>query len=92
MQFFLHQIAARVLAAYLIVDIVRTLLIAVAERKITFYGTNSDWISWLLTRSKQTYYRDTMPIRYWLQFGTQVAAMGACVITVLFGWYVSDHP
>ena len=90
MKFFLYEIAARILAIYLVVDGVRTLRLAASERKIRTYRTN--WLDFLLDWRDRSIYRDESPFWYWLQFGGQVAVLGPCLFVVIFGWHAAAKP
>ena len=90
MDFFLHQIAARILAIYLCVDSIRTLKLALAEGKIRYHS--SDWIDLLLNWSDRFTYRDRSPGWFWIQFGLQVSAVCACIFVVIFGWHAAVQP
>lgn len=85
MHFFLYEIVARVVAAYLFVDCFSTLKLALAERKIRSY--NPDLIASLLDWSRQIFDRDTMPIRYWMEMTIQTLGMIGCFVTAIIGWW-----
>ncbi|MDN5004613.1 hypothetical protein ACFQZO_27575 [Bradyrhizobium sp. GCM10027634] len=53
------------------------------ERKILF--VNDDWLDWSRW-SRQMFYRDTMPIRYWMQMvGTAFGSL-LCLVGAIIGW------
>ena len=91
MQFFLYEIVARVVAAYLCVDCYRRLRNGFAERKIASYS--SDPVNWMLDAfmdpSIHVAQRDTAPVRYWLVMGLQMIALAGCSVVAIFGWF---HP
>ena len=91
MDFFLYEILARVVAAYLFVDCIRTLRRGLLERKIRLY--NSDIIGSILMSfmdpSLQIVQRDTAPIRYWMMVGLQIFIVLGCLGVAIFGWF---HP
>ena len=91
MRFFLYEIVARIVAAYLCVDCYRTLRIGLAERRITSHS--SDPVNWILESlvdpSIRVAHRDTAPIRYWIVIGLQIVALAGCLVVAIFGWW---HP
>jgi hypothetical protein len=50
------------------------------ERKILFVSNN--WWDW----SHQEFYRDTMPIRYWMQLVCTAFASLMCLVGTIIGW------
>lgn len=77
MQFFLHEIFARVVAIYLCVDCYRVLRNALAERKIAYINDSTmDWL--LFDWSKISIQRDTAPIQYWTTIGLRAVGFAAC--------------
>ena len=90
MQFSLYQIAARLFAAYLFVDGIRRLRLAVVERKIRYPSTN--WLDFLLDWSDRVVERDESPFFYWLQFGLQIITIVGCLFVVIFGWHSAARP
>jgi hypothetical protein len=88
MQFFLHEVVARIVAAYLCVDCGRDLWRGYVERKIAYYST--DWLDWLLDWSNWVAHRDATPVRYWMQMGLEAIAMVACFFVAIFGWWVPN--
>lgn len=81
MQFFLHEIVARVVAITLCVSCSRTLWNAFAERKIVFF--NSDLLDW----SRWVAHRDATPVQYWMQIGLQSVTLAASLVLAIFGWF-----
>jgi hypothetical protein len=53
------------------------------ERKILF--VNDDWLDWSRW-SRQEFYRDTMPIRYWMQIGGTAFGSLLCLVGAIIGW------
>jgi hypothetical protein len=91
MQFFLYEIAARVVAIYLCVDCIRTVWSGLVERKITSFSSHTDILDWLLDWStRPVFHRDTAPVRYWIQMGMQIAAFIACLVVAIFGWWQAN--
>jgi hypothetical protein len=90
MQFFLYEIVARVVAIYLCVDCCRRIKSGFVEGKIE-YTSNGDLLDWLMIfdRSRWVAYRDTTPVRYWIQIGFQMIALVACLGVAILGWW---HP
>ncbi len=86
MQFFLHEIVARIMAIYLCVDCYRFLRNALAERKIAY--VNDSAVDWLLVDwSKMSIQRDTAPIQYWTTIVLRAIGFAACIVIAIFGWY-----
>lgn len=85
MQFVLTEIVARLVALYLCVDSIRCLR-AFAERKIEYIET--DVINMLPGWSNRIAHRDTMPVRYWGIVTGHVTAVAACLVVVIFGWWL----
>lgn len=86
MQFFFHEIVARVVAIYLCVDGYQVLKGAVAERKIGYF--NDSAVDWLLVDwSRVSIQRDTAPIQYWTTYVLRAIGLAACVVIAIFGWY-----
>ena len=85
MHFFLYQIVARVVAAYLLVTSVRAVRRGLAERKIKSYST--DLILLLLDWSDPTVSRDAAPVSYWMAVGSQAFSAAACLVIIIFGWF-----
>ena len=81
MQFFLYEIAARVVAIYLLVDCCRKVRNGLVERKIkSFNSSLLDWSNWVA-------HRDTAPIAYWIQIGIRITMLVACLFVAIFGWW-----
>jgi hypothetical protein len=53
------------------------------ERKILF--VSDDWWDWSRW-SRQEFYRDTMPIRYWTQMGGSAFGAVLCLVGAIVGW------
>jgi hypothetical protein len=91
MDFFLYEILARIVAAYLFVDCSRTLRRALVERKIRIY--TADVIDWVLSSfqdpSLRIVHRDAAPIRYWMLVAVQVTLVLGCLGVAILGWF---HP
>lgn len=89
MHFFLYEIVARIVAAYLCLDCGRQVWSGLVERKIGYF--NSDLISSLLIDwSKLSIQRDTAPIRYWIEIGIRIFAFLGCLFVAIFGWVRPD--
>jgi hypothetical protein len=88
MQFFLYEVVARVVAAYLCFDCYRDLRTGLIDRKIGIY--NPDLIEWLLDWSNWAVHRDTQPIQYWIQIVVHVGVMLSCLAVAVFGWFHPD--
>lgn len=52
------------------------------ERKILFIS--NDWLDWSRW-SRQEFYRDTMPIRYWMQMGGTAFGSLLCLAGAIIG-------
>src|SRR5436853_4750018 len=91
MQFFLYEIVARIVAAYLCFDCSRILWNGLAQRKIEYY--NSDFVSWILDSftdpSNLVVHRDAAPVRYWMEIAVQITSLRCvplcCDIRVVAG-------
>jgi hypothetical protein len=86
MQFFLCEIVARIVAIYMCLDCSRDLWHGFADRKIERF--NPDWISWIVDWADRVVYRDTMPVRYWMEIGTQITLLFAALFVAIFGWWL----
>jgi hypothetical protein len=83
MKFFLYEIVARVVAAYLCFNCWRRLRRGLAERKIAVVNpTRIDWSRWVV-------HRDAAPIQYWIQIGLLMLGLVACLLVAILGWW---HP
>ena len=83
MQFFLYEIAARIVAIYLCVDCYRKLRNGLVERKIGYFSPDLlDW--WSMNKVVQ---RDIAPIRYWIEVGIRIILLLACLAVAVFGWW-----
>lgn len=81
MTFFLCEIVARLVAAYLCVDCYRRLRRGLVDRKVRFFNPDLlDWSNWVADR-------DAAPIRYWIQMGMHAFALVACLLVAIFGWW-----
>lgn len=81
MTFFLCEIVARLVAAYLCVDCYRRLRRGLVDRKVRFFNPDLlDWSNWVADR-------DVAPVRYWIQMGMHVSALAACLFVAIFGWW-----
>lgn len=89
MDFFLYEILARIVAAYLFVDCIRTLRRALIERKIRIYSADVfDWVlSSLQDPSLRLVQRDAAPIRYWMLVVLQIFLVLGCLGVAIFGWW-----
>jgi hypothetical protein len=79
MQFFLYEIAARIVAIYLCVDCSHRLWHGLVDRKIAYihaYGFLA--------------HRDATPVRYWMQMGFQIIFLVASLFVAIFGWWQPD--
>ena len=88
MQFFLHEIVARVVAAYLFIDGSRALRHAVVERKLSF--EQHGFMEWLFNVPDWVTHRDVNPLRYWFLFGGEVLTLIACLVVAIFGWWTPN--
>jgi hypothetical protein len=80
MQFFLHEIGARIVAILFGADCIRTLWHGFAERKIEYVARG--FLSW----SRGVFSGDTEPDRYWFQVVIQIALLIGCLYVAIFGW------
>jgi hypothetical protein len=92
MQFFLYEIVARIVAAYLCFDCYRQLRNGLVERKIEYF--NPGLINWILDSflddSLKVVHRDTAPIRYWMEIGIYATLLISCLVVAVFGWWHPD--
>jgi hypothetical protein len=85
MQFFLYEIVARIVAIYVCYSCGRQLWDGLGARKISYW--NDDFIgSLLIGWSKLVTYRDTQPIRYWIEISARILAVIGGVFLLIFGW------
>jgi len=93
MQFFLYEIVARIVAAYLCVDCFRNVRSGFVERKITSFPHSTGILDLLVDSlaglSKRVVHRDNAPVQYWLEMGLQMFGLVGCVGVAIFGWF---HP
>jgi hypothetical protein len=82
MQFFLCEIVARIVAAYLCVNCYRKLRNGLAERKIAY--VSADLLDWWTHGVAD---RDAAPVSYWIQMGSQTTTLAACAVVTIFGWW-----
>jgi hypothetical protein len=82
MQFFLYEIVARIVAAYLCIDCSRKLWHGFAERQIGYF--NPDLLNWW---SYGKVHRDVAPVRYWIEIGIQITILFSCFFVAIFGWW-----
>jgi ABC-type proline/glycine betaine transport system permease subunit len=88
MQFFVYEIVARIVAIYFCVDCFRTLRSGLIERKIKWVNTSTDILDWLLDWApRPVFHRDTAPVRYWMEMGTQTVALLGLLFVAVFGWW-----
>jgi hypothetical protein len=93
MQFFLYEVVARIVAAYLCYDCGRNLWFGLAERKIAIFNRPDllDWsLDWFSDWSTRIVHRDTQPIQYWMQIGIQVVLVLSCFGVAILGWWHPD--
>ncbi len=89
MQFFLCEIAARIVAATLCFYCGRKVWFGLIERKIAY--VNDDVVDWLLIDwSKVIAHRDATPVRYWMQIVLQSLSVVGCLGVAIFGWWRPD--
>lgn len=84
MQFFLYEVAARIVAIYLCFDCARKVRRGLLEGKIAYF--NPDLLNWLLDWSDQVARRDAAPVRYWIQIVIHAITLLACLFVAIFGW------
>ena len=81
MQFFLYEIAARIVAAYLCFDCGRKLWRGLNDGKIAYFNPSLlDWSHWIADRA-------ATPIRYWIQIGFRAFLLLCCLFVAIFGWW-----
>ena len=83
MQFFFHEIVARVVALYLCVDCFRKLRHGFAARKVE--SEDDDWLDWSRW-SNLVVSRDAAPVSYWVTMGLLAGGLAACLVVAIFGW------
>ena len=90
MQFFLYEIVARVVAAWLFVDCVRKLRTAYVARKIPYFKYNwlDELFDWWTTGKFVP--RDAAPVRYWILMGVETTMMLGCLGVAILGWWHPD--
>ena len=82
MQFFLTEILARIVAAYLAFDCVRKLRGGLREGKIGLF--NPDLLDWFSYKPAD---RTATPTQFWIEMGLQAIMLASCIVVVLFGWF-----
>lgn len=82
MQFFLDQIAARILALWTIYYCVSVLYRALIERKIKYLDSAFFVFTWSVS-----YERVSAPFMYWLTFIGYVIGMLGGLGVAIFGWF-----
>ena len=81
MRFFLTEIVARIVAAWVVFDCYRKLQGGLRDGKIAIF--NPDLLDWLTYAPAD---RATTPVRFWLTMFIQAIAMAAGVAIVIVGW------
>jgi hypothetical protein len=88
MQFFLHDIVVRTLAAYLCFDTCRTLQRGLSHGR--FVPFEPDAVNWILdsfrNKAALTVHRNTTPMRFWIAVGLEALLLFACIYVAVFGW------
>ena len=82
MHFFLYEILARIVAAYLAYDCAQKLQRGLRERKIAV--SNSDLLDWF---SRPPADRDATPVQFWIEVTIRTIALISCGIVAIFGWF-----
>jgi hypothetical protein len=77
------DLAYRLVALAVCVYFVRKTWYGYVERKILF--VSDDWWDWSRW-SRQVFYRDTMPIWYWMQMGGSAITSVFCLAGAIIGW------
>lgn len=85
MHFFLTEIVARVVAIYLFIDGSRKLWNGLAEGKIAFLYY--DFLDTFFNAPNWIAHRNVAPLRYWMQIGSQIFTLVACLVIAIFGWF-----
>jgi hypothetical protein len=81
MHFFLTEILARVVAAYLAYDSFRKLQGGLRDGKIAIF--NPDLLDWF---NYKPAVRSATPVQFWLEMGFQGLALICCTVVAIFGW------
>lgn len=84
MQFFLHEIAGRILGAYLAVDSFRQVRKGLQAGQIRNF--NNDLLAWVLFDQSWVAHRKTEPVLFWTTISLQGLALLGCLFVALFGW------
>lgn len=87
MTFFLTEIVARVVAAYLAIDCIRKLRTGLTEGHIRNF--QPDWVMWIVNPSNPDIVRKTSPIRFWMEVITQAFLLAGCLFVAVVGWHVT---
>ncbi|MFO1136921.1 MAG: hypothetical protein U1E30_17215 [Rhodoblastus sp.] len=82
MSFFLTEILARIVAAYLAVDCARKLLRGLSEGKIAIF--NPDLLDWFSYKPAD---RNATPAQFWIEMGLQAIMLVSCIAVAIFGWF-----
>jgi hypothetical protein len=78
------DLAYRIVAIALCVCCGRKAWYGLVEGKITFF--NGDLLDWW-SPSSQVFHRDTAPVRYWIEVGTQTSISVFCFVAAIIGWW-----
>ena len=81
MHFFLTEILARGVAAWLAVDCFRKLQGGLRDGRIAIY--NPDLLDWFSYAPAD---RKTGPVGFWIQMALQAMLLASCVAVAIFGW------
>ncbi|WP_445487991.1 hypothetical protein [Rhodopseudomonas sp. RCAM05734] len=88
MQFFLYEIVARTIAAYLCFDTYRTIHRGLIDGR--YVPFESDAMNWILDsfrdKAALTVHRDATPIRFWISMGLELLLLLGCLYVATFGW------
>ena len=88
MTFLFTQVVARGVAIFLCVDCWRTLRIAIREGKII--DRRRDLIVMLFDPGMVVLDRDKTPAQYWLYVSIEGVTFLACIVVVIFGWWIPE--
>lgn len=80
MQFFLEQIVARIVGAWVVVDCARMLRGAFRDGKIR--GHNADFLNWWRWVAD----RQSEPVSFWIQVSLQIVFLLSGATIAIFGW------
>ena len=87
LEFFLYEIAARVVAFYLFVDGSVGLWNALSERKTSV--ANYMFMDMFVRLPDWSADRETAPWQYWFLIAGKVFMLFVCLVIAIFGWW---HP